>query len=100
MNAIRASLAALSLANAQPALARQAACAPRAELIAELATRYGETRQGAGLQDDTLVMEIYASAESGSWTVVYTRPDGLSCAVASGDAWLTDERPAAKDAPA
>lgn len=71
----------------------QQACAPRADIVAELQAKYGETRRGAGLQNRGSVTEVFASAETGTWTIIVTRPDGVACMMAAGEAWL-DERPA------
>ncbi len=62
-------------------------CGPRASVVESLRARYGETRQGLGLARDSGVVEIYASAETGSWTIVLTLPNGASCLIASGEAW-------------
>lgn len=70
--------------------AHAAQCAPREQVVARLATGFDEVRRGAGLTTGpdgrAQVLEIFAS-EAGSWTAVVTRPDGLSCLVASGQAW-------------
>ena len=60
-------------------------CAERGVVVAELASLYGETRQGLGLSADRAVMEIFASADTGSWTITLTTANGLTCLVASGD---------------
>lgn len=75
--------AALILAT-QQGFAQGAQCAARAQVVQALAETYGETRRAIGLAGDQLVMETFASAESGSWTILVTRPDGVSCLVASG----------------
>ena len=52
-------------------------------VLAQLAERYGETRQSMGLAANNMVMEIFASATSQSWTITVTtpaRPD-LPCRV-------------------
>lgn len=93
-------LFALSLGFAGLILATQAAkaapaaaqCAPRDQIVARLATGFDETRQGAGLtaapDGQAQVVEIFA-ADSGSWTLIVTLPDGQSCPVASGEGWQT-----------
>ncbi len=68
--------------NAQP---RQ--CAPRAEVVQRLAEVYGETRQSIGLAQQGAVMELFASDTAGSWTITETLPNGLTCLVASGQAF-------------
>jgi hypothetical protein len=75
---------------AAPALAQQSACAPREAIVSHLEKKYGETRRGVGLQNRGSVTEIYASAETGTWTIIVTRPDGVACAVAAGEAWLEE----------
>ena len=62
-------------------------CAPREKVIARLANKYGETRQSMGLGSNNAVMEVFASAESGSWTITVTMTSGITCLVASGQAF-------------
>lgn len=70
---------------AQQAHARN--CAPRDEVIKRLTETYCETRQGIGIARQGAVMELYASDQSGSWTITVTLPDGMTCLVASGQAY-------------
>lgn len=83
-------LAATLVAAAQPAVAQGAPCAPRERIVAQLESKYGETRRGVGLQSRGAVTEIYASEKTGTWTILVTRPDGTSCAVAAGEAWADE----------
>lgn len=62
-------------------------CAPRQDVIERLAETYGETRRGLGLARQGAVMEIFASDQSGSWTITVTLPDGMTCLVATGQAF-------------
>lgn len=81
-------IAAASLAfpaEAQPR--RQIFCAPRDALVAMLDQRFGEVLQGAGLQNATTLVEMFASLDTGTWTLVLTRPDGTACAIAAGQHW-------------
>ncbi len=70
---------------AQQAHARN--CAPRDEVIKRLTETYGETRQGIGIARQGAVMELFASDQSGSWTITVTLPNGMTCLVASGQAY-------------
>lgn len=65
----------------------QAACAARDQVISRLETKYGESRQSIGLAPNNGVFEVYASAETGTWTIVMTQPNGVTCLVASGSAF-------------
>jgi hypothetical protein len=67
---------------AGPAAAMQ--CGSRDAVTITLAERYGEVRQALGLAQNGVVMELYA-AQSGSWTIVITRPDGMTCLLAAGE---------------
>lgn len=59
-------------------------CAAREHVVGRLAEQYGEARQAIGLAASNQVMEIFASEETGSWTITVTRPDGMTCLVAAG----------------
>ncbi len=67
----------------------QVFCADRAEVLERLAESYGETRRGVGLGANNAVMELFASSDTGSWTITMTRPDGKTCLIASGEAFET-----------
>ncbi|MAO00188.1 hypothetical protein [uncultured Roseovarius sp.] len=62
-------------------------CLPRADLIEHLEERYSEHLAGGGLQSAQQLLEIWASDQTGSFTVFVTRPDGLSCVIATGQNW-------------
>lgn len=83
-------LAALFLwAGLGPALAQMGGpCLPRAEAVAKLAESYGEQVIGLGLGAGGRVYELLVS-DSGSWTILITRPNGTTCVGASGEGWTT-----------
>jgi hypothetical protein len=62
-------------------------CAPRERVIERLASTYGETRRSVGLGANNAVVEVFASDDSGSWTITVTLPSGVTCLVASGQAY-------------
>ncbi|MDZ4134549.1 MAG: hypothetical protein U1D06_03000 [Paracoccaceae bacterium] len=61
-----------------------AQCGPRGPILAQLAERFGETRRSVGLADNNMVIEVFASAKTQSWTITVTTPDGNTCLVAAG----------------
>ena len=65
-------------------LLAQQNCAPRQIVLEKLTSDYGETRQSIGITADGKVVETFASAETQTWTIVVTLPDGISCLAASG----------------
>tara|TARA_R110002072_G_scaffold27730_12_gene90000 strand:+ start:58 stop:390 length:333 start_codon:yes stop_codon:yes gene_type:complete len=62
-------------------------CGPREAVVTRLAEGYGETRQSIGIGGNNAVVEVFASADTGSWTITVTAPGGLTCLVASGQAF-------------
>lgn len=65
-------------------MAQQAQCAERQTIVESLQARYGETRQSIGLAENNGVVEVFASTSTGSWTILFTSPNGSTCLVASG----------------
>lgn len=75
------------LAATTDVLAQGSNCAPRQAVVDRLAEGYGETRQSVGLGSNNAMVEVFASVETGSWTITVTVPGGLTCLVASGQAF-------------
>ncbi|AXI41496.1 hypothetical protein [Sulfitobacter sp. SK011] len=62
-------------------------CGPREAVVTRLAEGYGETRQSMGIGANNAIVEVFASDQTGSWTITVTAPGGLTCLVASGQAF-------------
>ena len=73
-------------------------CAPRAEVVQALASRYGETRQAMDLAAGNQLMQIYASA-SGFWSLTVSMPDGRTCLVVAGQSFEALAEPLALNDP-
>ncbi|MDA7966650.1 hypothetical protein [Ruegeria sp.] len=72
-------------ATAPPAFAQN--CAEREHVIAKLQDSYAEELVFGGLQKSRgaqSVMEVWTSKETGSYTVLVTQANGISCIVAVG----------------
>lgn len=65
----------------------QSACAERDTVVEKLEAKYGESFAGGGLQSANSVFEVWFSKEKGTWTILLTRADGVSCIMASGTNW-------------
>ena len=63
-------------------------CGPRTNVMASLKDNYSETPVSIGLANNGTVIEVFAS-KAGSFTIVMTRPGGLSCLIATGQNWET-----------
>jgi hypothetical protein len=65
----------------------QMVCGSRGDIVKQLEKKYGETRRSVGLQQGRGVVEIFASKETGSWTILVTDTRGKSCLMAAGEAF-------------
>lgn len=70
----------------------QQICAPRANLIEKLKAEFNEEPEAAGVTTSGGLFEVLSSAE-GTWTVLATGPNGVSCLVLSGEGWMTRTEP-------
>ncbi len=64
-----------------------APCARHDDAVSKLAQTYGEAPIALGLSPQgQTVTEVFVS-QSGTWTILVTRTNGISCIVAAGDNW-------------
>ncbi len=87
-----ASLAPPNIGHATPS------CAPRMDLVEKLSAQYSEGLVGGGLQSHKELLEVWSSPETGSFTILVTNANGVSCIVAAGRNWH-GQMPAPKAAP-
>lgn len=80
-------LSAVLLTGAASAQSATQPCAERDKVVQRLTSNYGETVQGMGLGANNGVMEVFASEETGTWTITVTMPNGQTCLIASGQAY-------------
>ncbi len=64
----------------------QAICGERDAIVAGLEKIYSEAPVSMGLESNGAIIEIFA-APSGTFTIVLTRPNGLTCVMAAGENW-------------
>lgn len=76
---------------AAPSMA-QSVCGKREDIVKRLNTGFEEQPRSAGLAADGNLVEVFASKE-GTWTIIFTKPGGLTCLVAVGDSWQRIEEP-------
>ena len=67
------------------AQAQEQHCSDHETMVRHLAEGWGESRQSIGLDAGNSVVELFASPETGTWTL--TQAGGETCMVASGHAW-------------
>jgi hypothetical protein len=64
------------------------ACGQRADVERLLKEQFGERAMAHGLSHTGAVAEIFTSPK-GTWTIVATSPNGMSCLIGSGESWQT-----------
>lgn len=62
-------------------------CGNRELVVERLTSKYGESRQSIGMAPKGRVVEVFASLETGTWTITVTSPNGVTCLVASGQSY-------------
>jgi hypothetical protein len=74
-------------AAADPLAGLQPGCQSRAKIQQLLTQRFDEAPTALGLQANGELIQVFSSKDGATWTIVTTRPDGLSCIVALGQHW-------------
>ena len=64
----------------------QTMCGERRAVVENLDQTYSEAPVSIGLASNGAVIEVLASP-SGSFTIILTQPNGLSCVMAAGENW-------------
>ncbi|MGR3511226.1 MAG: hypothetical protein ACU0GG_00570 [Paracoccaceae bacterium] len=70
-------------------------CGNRELVVERLTTKYGESRQSIGMAPKGRVVEVFASSETGTWTITVTTPNGITCLIASGQSFEALDEPIA-----
>lgn len=78
-------IAALLLMGMASAFA-QSVCGDRAEIIKVLGNKYQEAPRAFGIAGQRNLAELFVS-KSGSWTMLMTKPEGVTCILATGQSW-------------
>ncbi len=63
-------------------------CLPHAEIAAKLLSDFKEKKLGHGISGDGNLVEVFI-APAGTFTVLKTSPQGVSCIVDFGEGWQT-----------
>jgi len=82
-----------------PSLAQANPICLNADLAqSNLKDEYGETPQASGITNDMqIVVQFYANTETGTWTIITLRADGMACFMGSGVAFSATPTPPAPE---
>ncbi|MGY6707930.1 MAG: hypothetical protein ACXIVF_06345 [Rhizobiaceae bacterium] len=61
-------------------------CGERDRIVGELEQHFQENVTAVGMVDDNAVVEVFVS-DSGTWTIIATGTDGMSCVLSAGEGW-------------
>jgi hypothetical protein len=84
---LRFALATALFLAAGPALAQQPTCFPYADIASALDAEAHETPVARMLDSRGRVVEILATADGSTYTILIVAPEGMACAVSVGSAY-------------
>lgn len=62
-------------------------CGKRADFVDALKGKYNETPRALAIAGDVNLVEVFASKDTGTWTILVTTPEGKSCIIGAGKDW-------------
>ena len=72
---------------ANAAVAQEPRCAIHDDISRVLEQHHAEVPVALGLSSAGKLVQVFSTEDGATWTLVLTRPDGLSCIVAAGRHW-------------
>ena len=63
-------------------------CGARADVVKMLKENFGERAMAHGIAHSGTLAEVFISP-GGTWTIIATSPNGISCMIGSGESWET-----------
>jgi len=73
--------------NAQFQRPQQPQCNERDNVLELLAKKYQEIPIAAGVTNTGGLVEVLNDPKTGTWTIIVSTPQGMSCLVAAGEGW-------------
>ena len=77
---------------AAPASSAENICGKRDEIVSRLESGYQEFNSAMGMSTNGGLVELYTS-EKGTWTLMLSQPNGVSCLIAAGENWESFKLP-------
>ena len=83
--ALATSISASSVSAATPI------CKDRKDALEVLKAKYAEAPVAMGVDANGRLLEVLATADGKTWTIMVTKPGGHSCIVAAGEGWVSHD---------
>lgn len=77
---------------AAPGSSAENVCGKRDDIVTRLENGYQEFNSAMGMSTNGGLVELYTS-DNGTWTLMLTQPDGVSCLIAAGENWESFNSP-------
>jgi hypothetical protein len=77
---------------ATPAFSAENVCGKRDDIVARLESGYQEFNSAMGMSTNGGLVELYTS-DKGTWTLMLSQPNGVSCLIAAGENWESFNTP-------
>jgi hypothetical protein len=74
---------------ANPALAQSVACTQHESALQHFLGKYQERPVANGKANNGWIVQILASQDGRTWTLMFVRPSGIACLMATGQDWTT-----------
>ena len=74
------------MASGKPAEAKQL-CSQHGKVIAQFAKVYKELPVAGGLTRDGRLVQVLSTGDGITWTIVISKPDGMTCVMMAGEGW-------------
>jgi hypothetical protein len=62
-------------------------CDQRKTVLGHLAEKYKEAPIAMGVTSTGSLIEVLTNGDGNTWTIIVSKPDGMSCLVAAGEGW-------------
>ena len=72
-------------------------CHDYAKMAEHLGSKYDEQPVAFGMQSNGNLLQVFASKDTGTWTILSVSPKGTSCILAAGKTW--EDLPGTSDDP-
>lgn len=67
-------------------------CNTRDSVLELLAEKYSEAPIAVGVANNGGLVEVLATGDGNTWSIIITTPQGVSCLVAAGEGWRLIEQ--------
>ena len=74
----------LTIGMLSPAAAESPQCGPKKAVASQLAQQFGEVPIVSGISLNNS-MKFFGNPRTGSWSMIFVRPDGIACVLAVGE---------------